>query len=61
VSWTSWPLVILNPDSSPFVPFGPLIAAVLVSLLGGLGAAGFAPTADPLARASDLVHQARGQ
>ena len=30
-----WPLVILNPTSSPLVPFGPLIAAVVVSLLAG--------------------------
>ena len=35
VSWATWPLVILNPDSSPLVPFGPLIAAVVVSLLAG--------------------------
>ena len=32
-SWALWPLVILNPTSSPLVPFGPLIAAVVVSLL----------------------------
>jgi uncharacterized protein len=30
-----WPLVILNPDSSPLLPFGPLIAAVIVSLWAG--------------------------
>ena len=35
LSWALWPLVILNPTSSPLVPFGPLIAAVLVSLLAG--------------------------
>jgi len=35
VSWALWPLVILNPTSSPLVPFGPLIAAVVVSLLAG--------------------------
>jgi uncharacterized membrane protein len=32
LSWALWPLVILNPTSSPLVPFGPLIAAVVVSL-----------------------------
>jgi membrane protease YdiL (CAAX protease family) len=35
LSWALWPLVILNPNSSPLVPFGPLIAAVVVSLLAG--------------------------
>ena len=35
LSWALWPLVILNPSSSPLVPFGPLIAAVIVSLLAG--------------------------
>ena len=57
LSWALWLLVILNPTSSPLVPFGPLIAAVVVSLLAGgrkeLWA--LAPTADPLASASDLV------
>jgi len=35
LSWVLWPLVILNPTSSPLVPFGPLIAAVIVALLAG--------------------------
>jgi uncharacterized protein len=35
VSWATWPLVIWNPASSPLVPFGPLIAAVVVALLAG--------------------------
>jgi membrane protease YdiL (CAAX protease family) len=35
ISWAAWPLVRLNPDSSPLVPFGPLVAAVVVSLLTG--------------------------
>jgi uncharacterized protein len=35
LSWALWPLVILNPTSSPLMPFGPLIAAVVVSLLAG--------------------------
>jgi membrane protease YdiL (CAAX protease family) len=35
VSWSIWPLAALNPDSSPLVPFGPLIAAVVVSTLAG--------------------------
>jgi uncharacterized protein len=33
VSWSIWPLVLVNPQSSPLVPFGPLIAAVIVALL----------------------------
>jgi membrane protease YdiL (CAAX protease family) len=35
LSWALWPLVILNPTSTPLVPFGPLIAAVIVALLAG--------------------------
>ena len=35
LSWSIWPLIALNPTSSPLVPFGPLIAAVIVSLLAG--------------------------
>jgi uncharacterized protein len=35
VSWAIWPLVLVNPGSSPLVPFGPLIAAVIVALLAG--------------------------
>ena len=35
LSWALWPLVILNPNSSPLVPFGPLIAAVVVALWAG--------------------------
>jgi hypothetical protein len=35
LSWALWPLVMLNPASSPLMPFGPLIAAVVVSLLAG--------------------------
>jgi uncharacterized protein len=35
VSWAIWPLVLVNPQSSPLVPFGPLIAAVIVALLAG--------------------------
>jgi len=35
ISWVLWPLVILNPTSSPLVLFGPLIAAVVVALLAG--------------------------
>lgn len=38
LSWLPWPLVALNPDSSPMVPFGPLLAAVIAGgLTGGLG------------------------
>lgn len=40
LSWAPWPLVLLNPDSSPLVPFGPLVAAVTVTVVtrgaGGL-------------------------
>jgi uncharacterized protein len=35
LSWALWPLVFLNPSSSPLVPFGPLIAAVIVALWAG--------------------------
>jgi putative glutamine amidotransferase len=35
LSWLPWPLVLLNPASSPMVPFGPLIAAVVVAALSG--------------------------
>lgn len=35
LSWALWPLVILDPTSSPLAPFGPLIAAVVISLLAG--------------------------
>ena len=35
LSWSIWPLVLLNPESSPLVPFGPGLAAVLVALLVG--------------------------
>lgn len=35
LSWSIWPLVLLNPESSPLVPFGPGLAAVLVAFLAG--------------------------
>jgi hypothetical protein len=35
LSWLFWPLTLLNPDSSPLVPFGPLLAAVAVTALAG--------------------------
>lgn len=35
ISWSIWPLVLLNPESSPLVPFGPGLAAVLVAFLAG--------------------------
>ncbi len=36
LSWSIWPLVLANPESSPMVPFGPALAAVLVAgLVGG--------------------------
>lgn len=41
LAWLPWPLVALNSDSSPMVPFGPLLAAVIVAgLTGGLGELG---------------------
>jgi membrane protease YdiL (CAAX protease family) len=35
LSCALWPLVILNPNSTPLLPFGPLIAAVIVALWAG--------------------------
>ena len=35
ISWSIWPLVLLNPQSSPLVPFGPGLAAVLIALTVG--------------------------
>jgi uncharacterized protein len=35
LSWCVWPLTLLNPDSSPMVPFGPALAAVAVAFLCG--------------------------
>lgn len=35
LSWAIWPLLLLNPGSSPLVPFGPLLAALLVTALAG--------------------------
>jgi membrane protease YdiL (CAAX protease family) len=35
ISWSIWPLVLLNPESSPLVPFGPGLAAVVVALVAG--------------------------
>lgn len=49
ISWSIWPLVLKNPDSSPMVPFGPGLAAVLVALLAG-GRAGLFSLLGQLAR-----------
>jgi membrane protease YdiL (CAAX protease family) len=35
LSWSIWPLVLANPESSPLVPFGPALAAVLVCAWAG--------------------------
>ena len=35
LSWSVWPLVVLNPASSPMVPFGPALAALAVTALAG--------------------------
>jgi membrane protease YdiL (CAAX protease family) len=33
ISWLVWPLTLLNPESPPMAPFGPAVAAVVVTLL----------------------------
>jgi len=33
LSWSIWPLVLANPESTPLVPFGPIIAAFIVLAL----------------------------
>lgn len=39
VSWSVWPLVLANPASTPMVPFGPLLSALVVAgVVGGGGA-----------------------
>jgi len=35
LSWSIWPLMLLNPQSTPLVPFGPALAAVIVTALAG--------------------------
>ena len=35
LSWSVWPLVVLNPASSPMVPFGPALAALAATALAG--------------------------
>lgn len=35
VSWWPWPLTLLNADSTPLVPFGPTVAAIVVTALAG--------------------------
>lgn len=35
ISWLAWPLTLLNPNSSPLIPFGPAVAAVITALLAG--------------------------
>ena len=35
ISWSIWPLVLINPASSPLVPFGPGLAAVIVASVAG--------------------------
>ncbi len=35
ISWSIWPLVLQNPESSPLVPFGPGLAALLVAVVAG--------------------------
>jgi membrane protease YdiL (CAAX protease family) len=34
-SWAVWPLTLLNPDSVPFLPWGPTIAAMVVAAVAG--------------------------
>ena len=33
LSWSIWPLVLANPESTPLVPYGPIIAAFIVLAL----------------------------
>ncbi|GAA1280811.1 CPBP family intramembrane glutamic endopeptidase [Arthrobacter pascens] len=35
ISWLLWPLTLLNPESSPLIPIGPAVAAVLVAGFSG--------------------------
>ena len=35
ISWLAWPLTLLNPNSSPLIPFGPALAAVITAALSG--------------------------
>ena len=35
ISWMLWPLTLLNPNSSPLIPFGPALAAVITAYLAG--------------------------
>ncbi|WP_395398855.1 CPBP family intramembrane glutamic endopeptidase [Arthrobacter sp. UC242_113] len=35
ISWLLWPLTLLNPNSSPLIPFGPALAAAITAYLAG--------------------------
>ncbi|HEY3574068.1 MAG TPA: type II CAAX endopeptidase family protein [Arthrobacter sp.] len=35
ISWLVWPLTLLNPNSSPLIPFGPAVAAATTAFLAG--------------------------
>jgi membrane protease YdiL (CAAX protease family) len=35
MSWLMWPLTLLNPNSSPLIPFGPAVAAAITAFLAG--------------------------
>ncbi|WP_328473763.1 CPBP family intramembrane metalloprotease [Actinoplanes sp. NBC_00393] len=35
VSWAAWPLTLLNPSSAPFLPYGPTIAALVLTAWAG--------------------------
>lgn len=35
ISWLAWPLTLLNPNSSPLIPFGPALAAAITAFLSG--------------------------
>jgi len=35
ISWLAWPLTLLNPNSSPLLPFGPALAAAITAFLAG--------------------------
>jgi uncharacterized protein len=49
LSWSIWPLMLLNSESSPMTPFGPLLAALLLTAVVS-GWRGIAALVKPLGR-----------
>jgi hypothetical protein len=33
LSWWTWPFILANPESVPMIPYGPIIAAIIVLAL----------------------------